>query len=188
MQLPFFPDAGVTLCMKFILGSGGQLRNRLKIFPEYYQYTFSCSPILVISFTGDDEVVGACGISNISNYAQVYVQEEYRGRGLGTRVVVKACGEARKRGLNFVTAAIDLWNEPSLSVFSKAGFREIVRFKTYGYVIMMLPFNFKGKLLYASLNTLCSFLPETFLHYLIICLMSVVGQTRQRLIANWVGV
>lgn len=167
--------------MKFILGSGEQLRTRLEKFPEYYKYTFSSSPVLVIHVTNDNDVVSACGISSISNYAQYYVQEEYRGKGLGTKIVAKACSEARKQGLAFVVVAIDLWNVPSLTVASKVGFREIVRFETYGYVIKMVPFNLKGELLYAFLNAVCSKLPETFLHYVVTCLMSVVGTVRQGL-------
>ena len=167
--------------MKFIVGSGQQLRNRLKMVPEKYRNAFASSKILVISVMNDDDVVGACGISNVSNYALIYVQEEYRNKGLGTQLEAKACEEARKRSLDFVARAVHIWNLPSLRVASKVGYREVVQFRDFGYVLMMIPLNVKGKLLYTFLHGVCCNLPRTFLHRIILLLMSVVGLIRRRL-------
>ena len=167
-------------CMKFIVGSGEQLRDRLETFPEKYRNAFSSSQILVMGVMNNDDVVGACGISNVSNYALIYVQEKYRGKGLGTKLEGKACEEAHKRGLDFVARAVYLWNLPSLRVASKVGYREVVQFRDFGYVLMMIPLNVKGKLVYTFLHELCSRLPGSFLHRIVLLLMSVVGLFRQR--------
>lgn len=167
--------------MKFILGNGELLRNRLETFPERYKNGFSSSQILAICVTNNNEVVGACGISKISNYALIYVQEEYRGRGLGTKLEAKACEETRKRGLDFVARAVYLWNLPSLRVASKVGYREVVQLRDFGYVLLMIPFTLKGELLYAFLHGLCSKLPRTFLHAIVLVSMSVVELIGQSL-------
>ena len=167
--------------MRFIVGSGEQLRNRLETFPEKYKNAFSSSKILVVGVMNDNDVMGACGISNISNYALIYVKEEYRFRGLGTKLEAKACEEACKRSLDFVARAVHLWNLPSLRVASKVGYREVVQFRDFGYVLMMIPLNVKGKLLYTFLHGVCSKLPGTFLHRIVLLLMSVVGLIRRRL-------
>lgn len=168
-------------CMKFIVGSGEQLRDRLETFPKKYKDAFSSSQILVICVTSDNKVVGGCSIAKISNYALAYLKEEYRGRGLGTKLEAKTYSEARRRGLDFVAGAIHLWNLPALHVASKVGYREVVRFKDFGYVLLMIPFNFKGELLYAFLHGVCSNLSGTFLHRIILLLMSVVGLVRRTL-------
>ena len=165
--------------MKFIVGSGEQLRNKLETFPEEYRNAFSSSKILIVGVMNDDDVVGACGISSVSNYALIYVQEEYRGRGLGTKLEAKACEEARNRSLDFVARAVHLWNLPSLRVASKVGYREVIRFRDFGYVLMMIPLNIKGKLLYTFLHGVCPKLPRIFLHRIILLLMSVVGLIRR---------
>ncbi len=166
--------------MKFIVGSGEQLRDKLETFPKKYKDAFSSSQILVICVTSDNKVVGGCSIAKISNYALAYLKEEYRGRGLGTKLEAKTYSEARRRGLDFVAGAIHLWNLPALHVASKVGYREVVQFRDFGYVLMMIPLNVKGKLVYTFLHELCSRLPGSFLHRIVLLLMSVVGLVRQR--------
>ena len=171
--------------MKFILSDGEQLRDRLETFPEYYKNALSHCKILVVCLTNDNDVVGACGLSNISNYALAYVKEEYRGRGLGTKIEAKTYNEARKRGLSFVAGSISFDNVPALRVASKVGFRETMRLKTYGWVLLIIPFNFRGEIVYAFLRAICSKLPETFLYYIIRFSMSIVGWIRRGLSASW---
>ena len=166
--------------MAFIVGSGEQLRDRLETFPKKYKDAFLSSQILVAYITSDNKVAGACSISKISNYALAFLKEEYRGRGLGTKLEAKTYSEARRRGLDFVAGAIHLWNLPALHVASKVGYREVVRFKDFGYVLLMIPFNSKGELLYALLHVVCSKLPRAFLHRIILLLMNVVAIIRRR--------
>jgi len=170
--------------MKFIVGSGEQLRNRLETFPKWYKDLFSSSKILVICVASDNDVAGACSIAKISNYALTYVKEEYRGRGLGTRLARIRMHEARRRGLGFMASTIGLRNLPMLRVGSKVGYREVVRLRNFGYVILMTPFTLKGELLYMFLRAVCSRLPETFLDRIIVLSMNLVGWVRRRLGAS----
>jgi len=170
--------------VKFIVGTGGELRERLEDFPEKFREAFSSSKILVIGVTNDDDVVGACGIAHVSNYALIFIHEQYRARGLGTRIEAKVCAEAHRRGLGFVARAVHLWNLPSLRLASKVGYREVVRFKDFGYVLMMIPLNVKGKLIYTLLHEVCSRLPRGFLHAIVLASMSAVGLVRDQLSAD----
>ena len=170
--------------VKFVVGSGGEFREQLEAFPEKFQEAFSSSRILVIGVTSDNDVVGACGIAHVSNYALIFIHEQYRARGLGTRIEAKACAEAYRRGLGFVARAVHLWNVPSLRLASKVGYREVVRFKDFGYVLMMVPLNVKGKLMYTLLHEVCSRLPRAFLHATVLASMSAVGLIRRGMSAG----
>jgi len=170
--------------VKFIVGSGGEFREQLEAFPETFRDAFSSSKILVIGVTNDDDVVGACGIAHVSNYALIYIHEKHRARGLGTRIEAKACAEAHRRGLGFVARAVHLWNLPSLRLASKVGYREVVQFKDFGYVLMMIPLNAKGKLMYTLLHEVCSRLPTVFLHATVLASMSAVGLIRRGMSAG----
>lgn len=170
--------------MKFVVGHGKQLRNRLQTFPESYKKTFSSSKLLVIFLMNDNNVVGACGIAKISNYVLVYLKEGYRGKGFGTKLEAKTIDVAREHGLDFLLEAIHLWNLPSLRVAHKVGYREIVRFGNYGYTIVMVPLSLKGEVIYVFLRTVFSLLPRTLLHQLIILLWNVARRVRRMVIAS----
>lgn len=165
--------------MEFILSNGGCLREELQKFPTYYRDAFSFSRMLITCVVDDNDVVAACGILGLSNYMMYYVEEGYRGRGLGTQMFEKAISVARRRGLNFISSSVSLRNMPSLRLLTKFRFREIVLLKKFDYTIMMLPLTFKGELVYVFLHTACSKLPRTFLAHLIELLMYVAAWIRR---------
>lgn len=170
--------------MKFVVGNGEQLRKRLETFPKSYKETLLSSKIVVVSLVNNNYAMGACGIAKISNYVLVYLKEGYRGKGFGTKLEAKTINVARERGLDFLLEAIHLWNLPSLRVARKVGYREIVRFRNYGYTIVMAPLNLKGEVIYAFLCTTFSLLPRTLLHQLITLLLNVVRRARRVLIVS----
>lgn len=170
--------------MKFVVGNGKQLRKRLETFPESYKKRFLSFKLVVILVVNDNDAVGACGIAKVSNYVVVYVKEGYRRKGFGTKLEAKTFDVARKHGLDFLLEAIHLWNLPSLRLARKVGYREIVRFRDYGYTIMMAPFSLKGEVIYAFLCTVFSLLPRTLLHQLILVLWDAVKRVRRVAIAS----
>ncbi len=167
--------------LKFIVGNGQQLKKELETFPDKYRSGFSSSQILVLCVASDNEVVGACSISKMSNYALAFIKKHYRGRGLGTKLEARTYKEARRRGLSFVAGAIHVWNLPALRVALKVGYREVVRFEDFGYILLMIPFDYRGELLYTLLHGVCTRIPRTLLHSLILTSMSVVAAIRGRL-------
>lgn len=164
--------------MRLIVGSGGELVDRLCSFPEKFRNAFLSSKILVIGVMNGDDIVGACGISKVSNYALIYIHEEYRNKGLGTRIEAKACEEAHNRSLDFVARAAYLWNASSLRVASKIGYREVVRLSGFGYVLMMIPLNTKGNFIYTLLHEACPRMPRALLHATILVIMQIIGSIR----------
>ncbi|MBP5453196.1 MAG: N-acetyltransferase [Lachnospiraceae bacterium] len=56
---------------------------------------------------------------------RVYVDENYHGKGLGTKLINKLIKEAEKAGYWSIYSAIFSINEASIKVHKKCGFREI---------------------------------------------------------------
>jgi len=163
--------------MRFFLGTGEQFREKLQSFPEYFANVFSSSPILVVA-RDDRNVAAACCITSLSNSVIMYVKKLYRRKGLGTQLEWTTICQARKQGRNFVIGVLLLANVPALRIVYKLGYREIVRIGGYEYIIMMIPFNLKGEILYTVLRKLfllLSFiLPEIFLAHAVKLLMDAV--------------
>jgi len=163
--------------MRFLLGAGYQFRDKLQGFPKYFANVFASSPILVVAMDGDN-VAAACCITRLSNSVIVYVDKPYRRKGLGARLEWTTICQARKQGRNFVTGVLLLSNVPALRIVYKLGYTEIVRIKGYEYIIMMMPFNLKGKILYTVLRSvfllLILILPEIFLAHAVKFLMDAV--------------
>lgn len=50
------------------------------------------------------------------------VDPDYRGRGLGGKLIAEIEGYLRKHDVRVIAALIEDWNTPSMSVFSNAGY------------------------------------------------------------------
>lgn len=78
-------------------------------------------------FVADDcgRVCGTCGIRNLSGEGEltnVAVQKEYRGAGLGQRLIAEALKEARKAGMQAFTLEVRKSNGAAIHVYEKLGF------------------------------------------------------------------
>lgn len=66
--------------------------------------------------------------------ARVYsvaVAKAARGRGLGEKLMRRACGAARKRGAPKVTLQVRVRNKPAISLYEKLGFKIVKRLPKY---------------------------------------------------------
>ncbi|MBL9175339.1 MAG: N-acetyltransferase [Verrucomicrobiales bacterium] len=63
----------------------------------------------------------------------VYVAEDFRGRGLGGRLLEPLILAARGRGLHVIIAVIDAANEPSLRLHARFGFERAGLFREVGF-------------------------------------------------------
>jgi RimJ/RimL family protein N-acetyltransferase len=162
-----------------------QLKERMEKFPSYYSNVLtSWLTSIVVCLAIGDEIVGACGIQRPFNYFVAYVQERYRGRGLGTRALKKIIHIAKRQNLNFINLAVSTENMPALRLYSKLGFRETALFPSFKFKVMTLPLTFRGELAYIFLHEICSILPETLLIYLLVFLMSVAKRIRQIVVSG----
>ncbi|NIM97897.1 MAG: GNAT family N-acetyltransferase [candidate division Zixibacteria bacterium] len=166
--------------MNGVLADRQQLAEKLKDFPSYYSNVLSSAHTsVVVCVTNQKQIVAACGIQRPFNYLVVYVQEEYRGQGLGTLAVRQAVNIARKSNFSFVNLAVSTENPSALRLYSKTGFRVTALFSKFRFKIMTLPLRFKGKIVYAFFSKVCSLLPEVILMNLVLSLMSVAKSIRQ---------
>jgi len=169
--------------MRFIVGSGEQFMEKMQGFPTHFANGFLSSKLLGVFVTSNAEVVAACGVLRFSSYVIYYVKQEYRGQGLGTKIIEKTIDTARKRGLAFLHSSASTTNVPSLRLQYRF-FRKIVYLKKWNYLITMLPLTFKGELLYIFLRLTCSKLPEILMGYIIDFLMRVTGGVRELTIST----
>ena len=81
----------------------------------------------------DGQVVGWIAIGPTSSRpvyrgcveVSVYIHEDYRGKGIGTRLLKTLIDEAREAGYWMLYSAIFSINKPSVELHRKCGFREV---------------------------------------------------------------
>jgi len=96
-------------------------------------------PIMVVEVAG--RVVGWASLSEWSDrraYAataevSLYIRGEYRGRGLGRRLLAEVLREGERRGFHTVLARITAGNDISLRLHRQAGFEEVGVMREVGW-------------------------------------------------------
>jgi L-amino acid N-acyltransferase YncA len=103
--------------------------------PWFREHEPSRRPIWVMEDGG--EVIGWLSLSDFYDARPayhataeigVYVREDYRGRGIGRRLVEEAISRAPELGLKTLTAGAFGHNEASVRLFEAMGFREWANF------------------------------------------------------------
>jgi L-amino acid N-acyltransferase YncA len=103
--------------------------------PWFHEHEPSRRPIWVMEDGG--EVAGWLSLSDFYDARPaydataeigVYVREDYRGRGIGRRLVEEAISRAPELGLKTLTAGAFGHNEASVRLFEAMGFREWANF------------------------------------------------------------
>ena len=103
--------------------------------PWFREHEPSRRPIWVMEDGG--EVIGWLSLSDFYDARPayhataeigVYVREDYRGRGIGRRLVEEAISRAPELGLKTLTAGAFGHNEASVRLFEVMGFREWAHF------------------------------------------------------------
>jgi len=147
--------------VKLLSGNGKQLGKRVQDFPLASE--LASSGLLVVLVDRNGNAVAACGIRSLFNVLVLYVNEDYRRRGLGTEVLVKTLDAARKHGLNFVTLSVSSDNAAAYRIYSTQGFKELVHLRKPDLILMINPLNREGWFVYEFLKGLCALLPSSFL-------------------------
>jgi ribosomal protein S18 acetylase RimI-like enzyme len=75
-----------------------------------------------------EKPVGYCSYSLDSNYSemkleQIYLLEEYRGKGLGGLMIRHVEAEARKKNIRLLMLQVNKHNKVSIAIYRKAGFQ-----------------------------------------------------------------
>lgn len=145
------------------MGSNEQLKEKVEDFP-WSEY-FLASRVLVVVMDGDN-VIAACGLRSMLDIRATYVQEEYRGRGLGMKLQDVTTDAARSRGHHFIISCIfyPYKSRPHThSANPKSGFKEVTRLKNPQIVVFLAPLTFVGELAYLFLRLAFKWLPNSLL-------------------------
>jgi GNAT superfamily N-acetyltransferase len=165
--------------MRFFIETPERSRERLQSFPEYFQRGFlSARKLFLLGLSDDGETIAACGISNLSNYLLIYVNEEWQGKGVGTKILGRTISISQRRGINFIALAVRPNNLPALRLYHKFDFREVVNLKEFGFILMIRPFTLKGEIVYGLSRAVCLVIPKSILVYTVICSRTIVGSIR----------
>ena len=63
----------------------------------------------------------------------IYIARDWRGRGIGSQLMLPLIASARERGLHVIIAAIDASNEASLRLHARHGFQKVAHFREVGF-------------------------------------------------------
>jgi GNAT superfamily N-acetyltransferase len=154
--------------MKFLVGNGEQLGDRLRKIPSEWISDFLNSKILVVAVE-DEVTVAAYGIRGILNVTSLYVKETHRRKGIGGRIRNAAFSEARKRGMHFLLGEITfehLSSKYGRSLRTRFGCRIIRSVKKHRASIIIFPLTKRGQLVYAVLHATFAVIPERLLGFL----------------------
>jgi L-amino acid N-acyltransferase YncA len=93
------------------------------------------SPRIIATVPGDDRVVGWAALAPVSRRAvyagvaevSVYVADEARGKGVGSKLLQQLINESERNGIWSLQASIFPENEASVRLHRSCGFREVGR-------------------------------------------------------------
>jgi len=141
----------------------GETKSQLQKIP--WANVFSSSKILVVGLDENGDIMAICGIRSIFNILTLYVCRDWRGRGIGYKILKETIGIARERHLGFIMLGVFCGNVRAFHLYSKFGFEEVVFLKRRSLRIMMLPMNFVGEVAYLFICAITFLLPNLFWTY-----------------------
>jgi len=150
--------------LKFFLSNGVYFREKLRFFP--FAAEFMSSRFLVVCTQDNDNIVGVCGIRSLFNIAVLYISENHRGQGTGSRLLKTAVEIAEKRPPYFVTATISSENAVIFHILCKLGFKEVLFLKRSRQILMVASSTLAGKLACAFFCAIGDILPNYLLSYI----------------------
>ena len=99
----------------------------------------------------NSKIVGACFVGGTLNFNGIEILEEFRGKGLGKKLLAEILSECRKKNISFLTGVFKPSNIISIKAHTKIGYRAVFTShynKEEGReIFVILPFNKKGKIL-----------------------------------------
>jgi len=152
--------AQVTI-MRFFMSNGEAFKEKCRDFPVAKEFT--SSKMLAVCIDGDN-VVAACGVRSLLNVLNLYVREAYRGRGIGTQLLMITIEAAKKRKLGFIALTVSQDNFVAFRMYRRLGFKETVFLKKSRQMLMVFPLSLVSRLAYAPFSTI-RFLPNSVLSY-----------------------
>lgn len=95
-----------------------------------------------------DKIMGVCFVGGILNSNGIEIKEEFRGEGIGKKLLSEIITECKKRDMSFMTGVFKPTNIVSIKTHMKIGYLPLFTFhynKEEGKeIVVILPFNKKG--------------------------------------------
>lgn len=149
--------------LKFFLSNGEYFKEKLQFLP--FASEFTSSKILVVCTDDADKIAGVCGIRSLLNIPVMYICKEYRGQGLGLRLLKTAVEIAQRNPPNFVVATISSRNAAILHIVLKLGFRKALYLNKSHQILIVSCSTRMGKLACVLFRAIGRLLPNRFLSY-----------------------
>jgi predicted GNAT family acetyltransferase len=137
----------------------------LSDLPKEWAGAFLSSKILVVAVNSNEGVVGVSGIRSVFNITTTYIYENWRGKGLGTKMHELLVIIAKKRHLCFFLFGVrsdSMWDKKT----SDFGSKEIVSLKKSNLRFKIFPLNFLGCVVYWCSKVITYLLPNRFSEYI----------------------
>ena len=96
----------------------------------------------------NSKIVGACFVGGIMNVNGIEIQKEFRGKGLGKKLLSEIMAECKKENISFLSGVFKPSNITSIKAHTKIGYKPVFTChyskKEGKEIAVILPFNKKG--------------------------------------------
>jgi len=113
------------------------------------------SKFLAVEFE-NQKIIGACFVGGLLNSNGIEINEEFRGKGMGKKLLSEILEECKKRKISFLVGVFKPTNAVSIKTHLKIGYLPLFTVhynkKEGKEIVVILPFNKKGDLLMSFLK------------------------------------
>ena len=137
-----------------IVNVNDNVKNSLLNNPKFSElFVNNCLNSKFLAIEKDNsEIIGVCFIGSLLNSNGIEINEKYRGKGIGKKLVNEILNECNKRKISFLTDVFKPTNIISIKTHLKIGYKPVFTIfynENEGQEIVVInPFNKKGWLFY----------------------------------------
>lgn len=103
----------------------------------------------------NEKIIGVAGVGGLFHVSSIFIDENFRGKGLGKLLQNALVNEAKKRGYSFITVFIDPKNLASVKLHNFVGYKSVFRIHYSHEItqeIKICVFKYRGKIMEKFLN------------------------------------
>ena len=137
-----------------IVNVNDDVKNSLLNNPKFSElFVNNCLNSKFLAIEKDNsEIIGVCFIGGLLNSNGIEINEKYRGKGVGKKLVNEILNECNKREISFLTGVFKPTNIISIKTHLKIGYKPVFTIfynENEGQEIVVInPFNKKGRIFY----------------------------------------
>ena len=137
-----------------IVNVNDDVKNSLLNNPKFSElFVNNCINSKFLAIEKDNsEIIGVCFIGGLLNSNGIEINEKYRGKGVGKKLLNEILSECNKREISFLTGVFKPTNIISIKTHLKIGYKPVFTIfynENEGQEIVVInPFNKKGRMFY----------------------------------------